>query len=413
MAEDWRLILLKCKEELASDISFSMVAPSLIEHAILSADEYSVLSEKEGNKKQVEDLATMLATHKSEAVYLRFLDYLDTDFDWLALQLKNCTLSQEERQRFQLFISNNSKRRHIESSLENNIQQELLCKQSSSHQNHVHENGTRTNGNHKVSIEEQNALIANNPNHESSQKPTTNNQLSPYSSVVSINGANVGSNNLTLSEVSGSSHHPPCSTPSHSVQSSGTPPRHDNNSPQHHPPAASRTPSTLSVPGTASSRSIPGSSPLHSSDLSIFSASSHFSDIQPQNGCLPLDGLHDKHIAPGQNATRGTKRGYQDSDEISEEMIEYISANSLLMKKWQNLAHQTGLSSRVPVIQARIRNDGRDFDEHISEFLREWMERKPGEATVGGLIALLRKLKFNDTAMRIEDGSYKKKLKSF
>ena len=43
MAEDWRLILLKCKEELASDISFSMVAPSLIEHAILSADEYSVL----------------------------------------------------------------------------------------------------------------------------------------------------------------------------------------------------------------------------------------------------------------------------------------------------------------------------------------------------------------------------------
>ena len=45
-------------------------------------------SEKEGNKKQVEDLATMLATHKSEAVYLRFLDYLDTDFDWLALQLK-------------------------------------------------------------------------------------------------------------------------------------------------------------------------------------------------------------------------------------------------------------------------------------------------------------------------------------
>ena len=43
MAEDWRLCLLKCKEELASDISFSMVAPSLIERAILSADEYSIL----------------------------------------------------------------------------------------------------------------------------------------------------------------------------------------------------------------------------------------------------------------------------------------------------------------------------------------------------------------------------------
>ena len=51
-------------------------------------------------------------------------------------------------------------------------------------------------------------------------------------------------------------------------------------------------------------------------------------------------------------------------------MIEYISGNPLIMKKWQNLAHQTGLSSRVPVIKARIMQDARDFDEHISEFIR-------------------------------------------
>ncbi len=31
---------------------------------------------------------------------------------------------------------------------------------------------------------------------------------------------------------------------------------------------------------------------------------------------------------------------------------------------------QAGLSGRVPVIQARIRAEGRDFDEHISEFIR-------------------------------------------
>ena len=31
---------------------------------------------------------------------------------------------------------------------------------------------------------------------------------------------------------------------------------------------------------------------------------------------------------------------------------------------------QAGLSGRVPVIQARIRADGRDFDDHISEFIR-------------------------------------------
>jgi len=93
--------------------------------------------------------------------------------------------------------------------------------------------------------------------------------------------------------------------------------------------------------------------------------------------------------------------------------LEYVSSNPLIMKKWQSLAHQTGLSSRVPVIQARIRGEGRDFDEHVTEFFREWMERKPGEATIGGLISLLRKLRFNETAMRIEDGSYRKKLKSF
>jgi len=78
-----------------------------------------------------------------------------------------------------------------------------------------------------------------------------------------------------------------------------------------------------------------------------------------------------------------------------------------------DIRSKVGLSSRVPVIQARIRNDGRDFDEHIAEFIREWSERKPGEATVGGLVGLLRKLRFNDTAGKIEDGSFKKKLRAF
>ena len=44
--------------------------------------------EKKENKSQVEEIATLLATHKSEDVYLKFLDYLETDYDWLALQLK-------------------------------------------------------------------------------------------------------------------------------------------------------------------------------------------------------------------------------------------------------------------------------------------------------------------------------------
>ena len=37
---------------------------------------------------------------------------------------------------------------------------------------------------------------------------------------------------------------------------------------------------------------------------------------------------------------------------------------------------QAGLSNRVPVIQSRIRQDGRDFDEHIAEFIRVSSTRK-------------------------------------
>ena len=43
MFEEWRLALLKSRDELASDISFDLVAPCLIERGIISADEYSSL----------------------------------------------------------------------------------------------------------------------------------------------------------------------------------------------------------------------------------------------------------------------------------------------------------------------------------------------------------------------------------
>ena len=43
MFEEWRLVLLKSRDELASDISFDLVAPCLIERGIISADEYSKL----------------------------------------------------------------------------------------------------------------------------------------------------------------------------------------------------------------------------------------------------------------------------------------------------------------------------------------------------------------------------------
>ena len=98
----------------------------------------------------------------------------------------------------------------------------------------------------------------------------------------------------------------------------------------------------------------------------------------------------------------------QDQVEISEEMITFVKNNPRVMRKWHSLAHAAGLSSRVEVIKARIRSENRDFDEHLEEFLREWIERSPERATLGGLVRILRDLQFNDTALKLESGRYKR-----
>ena len=56
--------------------------------------------------------------------------------------------------------------------------------------------------------------------------------------------------------------------------------------------------------------------------------------------------------------------------EITEEMMQFVSENPRVMRRWQNMAHQAGMSARVPVIQARIRMEGRDHDEHVVELIR-------------------------------------------
>ena len=99
----------------------------------------------------------------------------------------------------------------------------------------------------------------------------------------------------------------------------------------------------------------------------------------------------------------------QDQVEISEEMINFVKNNPRVVRKWHSLAHAAGLTSRVEVIKHRIRSEGRDFDEHVEEFLREWMETSPEKATLGGLIRLLRDQHFNDTALKLESGNYNKR----
>ena len=105
-----------------------------------------------------------------------------------------------------------------------------------------------------------------------------------------------------------SSLHPPCSTPNYSSQT-GTPPRLPGS-----PANLSLTPSIPSINGSSSihsTRSIPGSSPVHSSDLSICSTNSGLDHAQG----LPVSG---RQVLEPAGQQRGTKRGYQDSDEISE-----------------------------------------------------------------------------------------------
>ena len=65
------------------------------------------------------------------------------------------------------------------------------------------------------------------------------------------------------------------------------------------------------------------------------------------------------------------------------------------------------------------------MDEHVEEFLREWMEFRPETASLAGLInknrnidlknlsiglvRLLRDQHFNDTALKLENGSYRRR----
>eukprot|EP00092_Neocalanus_flemingeri_P002691 GFUD01002881.1.p1 GENE.GFUD01002881.1~~GFUD01002881.1.p1 ORF type:complete len:507 (+),score=134.89 GFUD01002881.1:50-1570(+) len=143
-------------------------------------------------------------------------------------------------------------------------------------------------------------------------------------------------------------------------------------------------------------------SPLHSSSGGFGSPlhSSEFSLKSSESGEDRFESL--SQVGDG-------KRRQEMEGEITEEMIEFVMVNPRIMKRWQNLAHSVGLSHRVEVIKARIRSEGRDHDEHVGEFLREWAEQKPEAATLGGLINLLKDQKFNDTALKLEDGTFRKR----
>ena len=138
-------------------------------------------------------------------------------------------------------------------------------------------------------------------------------------------------------------------------------------------------------------------SPLHSTDFSLNSTKSSVSVSSEDR----LDTLSE--VSSLQSRDQDLQA------EISEQMINFVKKNSIILRRWQSLAHAAGLSHRVEVIKARVRGEGGDLDQHVAELIREWVEESPETANLGGLIKLLREQSFNDTALKLENGTYCKK----
>ena len=136
-------------------------------------------------------------------------------------------------------------------------------------------------------------------------------------------------------------------------------------------------------------------SPLHSSDFSLNSTKSSVSSEDRLDTLSEVSSLQ--------------SRDQDLQAEISEQMINFVKKNSIILRRWQSLAHTAGLSHRVEVIKARVRGEGGDLDQHVAELIREWVEEFPETANLGGLIKLLREQNFNDTALKLENGTYCKK----
>ena len=136
-------------------------------------------------------------------------------------------------------------------------------------------------------------------------------------------------------------------------------------------------------------------SPLHSSDFSLGSTKSSVSSEDRMETLSEVSSLQ--------------SRDQNMQAEISEQMINFLKKNSIILRRWQSLAQSAGLSHRVEIIKARVRAEGGDLDQHVAELVREWVEEFPETANLGGLINLLREQNFNDTALKLENGTYCKK----
>ena len=161
-------------------------------------------------------------------------------------------------------------------------------------------------------------------------------------------------------------------------------------------------------PGYSSASTIPAHSPLPSMQNPSHSVASPISLSSSPSCASPIHSsefsLSSSHSSQSQQPA---KRLLEVEEELDESVIQYVAASPRVMKSWTKLAHQLDLSDKVEIIRHRVRSSGGDLDEYVGEVLREWREEVGPEATVPVLCANLKKLRLNDTAMRLEDGSYK------
>lgn len=318
------LKLREAREELVKELDFELVAPSLLQHKVISAAEYGALSRLPGDE-QVGGMLDLLPS--KEGSVLRLLQVaLREDYDWLANSLAHVQVSEATREK---------------------LEREQNSSRGSSG---FHSNGSVHHGNSDTSA----SSASSCPSSQSGGEPT---RFPAFYSASTIQA------------------HSP------------VPPLHQSPSVASTIPANSLFPSHHPSPSVASPISLSSSpscaSPIHSSEFSL--SSSHSSQSQPGKRLLEVE------------------------EELDESVIQFVAASPRVMKSWTKLAYQLDLSDKVEIIRHRVRSSGGDLDEYVGEVLREWREEMGPEATVPALCSNLKKLRLNDTAMKLEDGSYKNK----
>jgi len=440
------LKLSQCRDELVDSLEFDMISPGLIQHGVITSSEYERFRDLSCNKDKVESFLDFLP-NKNFDTFNKFVKSLEEDYDWLAFSLKNAKVSPQDVEIFKQSQNNNVKPGTSQDSDHARCGSGVVndCETMSVSQSSNSSGVSQDNRDRREELERSDRLAIERDREQRMERERARwdyerrfremddrrGRLDDVRGRIDVDydrryrldmedrrgeiydrdnrryDRGYGHNRRDVSEYDRGYLHERLG------RGVGQEPPRQNLFPQR--PLPDIVPRTLSQEsldrlgggggfvrmgspvhsargGFGHSPSSGGlGSPLHSSEFSLKSS---------ESGDERLDSL----------SQVGEKRRRQDYDtEITEEMIEFVMMNPRIMKRWQNLAHAAGLSGRVEVIKARIRTEGRDWDEHVAEFLREWMEQKPEAATLGGLINLLKDQRFNDTALKLEEGSFKKR----